>query len=400
MPLFNYVAKNQHAETIKGKVEARSLNQAAAVLRSRGLLVISVKPPTDQSFAFISNLLFGIKQDDVVTLTRQLATMIQAGLPLTQALSILTLQSKPTLAQVVSEVQREIEGGATFSKALEKFPAVFSKIYIQLVKAGELGGVIDEVLTRLADNMEKDKDFRAKTKGAMIYPVIVILAMAAVAVVMMIFVVPQLTKMYEDFGAELPLPTLVLMGISDFLVKFWWLLGAGLVGGVSFFQRWLKTSMGELYFDKFLFKLPLIGQLRSKIILTEFCRTMALLLKSGISLLQALEIVADAASSVQYRSAFKNAARQIEKGVPLSQAVGSADIFPPILPQMMAVGEETGKMDEVLLKLSIYFQSETEQAVRNLTAAIEPMIMVVLGIGVCFLVIAIIMPIYNLTSQF
>lgn len=400
MPLFNYVAKNQHAETIKGKVEARSSSQAAAILRGRGLLVIAVKEPSDQSFAFISNFLFGIKQDDVVTFTRQLSTMITAGLPLTQSLSILSLQSKPAMGRVVSEIQREIEGGSPFSKALDKFPQVFSRIYVQLVKAGELGGVIDDVLNRLADNMEKDKDFRGKTKGAMIYPAIVIIGLVIVAAIVMIYVVPQLTGMYKDFGAELPFLTKALISISDLFVQLWWIVLIVLVVGGTAFQRWVKTEKGMRAFDKFLFTVPLIGILRAKIILTEYCRTMALLLKAGISLLQALEIVGDATSSVTYRDALKDAGKQIEKGIALSQAISRYEQFPPILQQMISVGEETGKMDEVLFKLSRYFEAESEQAVRNLTAAIEPMIIIVLGIGVGLLVVAVIMPIYNLTAQF
>jgi len=400
MPLFNYVAKNQHAETIKGKVEARSIAQAASALRARGLLVISIKQPSDEAFAFVANIISGIKQDDIVTFTRQLSTMITAGLPLTQSLSILSLQSKPAMSKVVGEIQREIEGGASFSKALSKFPRNFSPIYVQLVKAGEIGGVIDDVLNRLADNMEKDKEFRGKTKGAMIYPVIVILGLVVVAAIVMIYVVPQLTSMYDDFGAELPLLTRLLIGLSDLFVKLWWIVLSILGVGGFIFNKWVKTEKGHRTFDKFLFRMPLIGVLRSKIILTEFCRTMALLLKSGISLLQALEIVSDASTSVTYSDALKDSAKQIEKGISLSLAISRHSYFPPILQQMISVGEETGKMDEVLFKLSRYFESESEQAVRNLTAAIEPMIIIILGIGVGLLVIAVIMPIYNLTAQF
>lgn len=400
MPLFNYVAKNARAETIKGKVEARNVGQAASVLRSRGLLVVTVRPQNEESFGFINDMLFGVKKDDIVTFTRQLSTMITAGLPLTQALSILSLQSKPAMAKIVGEIQREIEGGSSFSKAISKFPKVFSRVYVQLVKAGEVGGVIDEVLNRLADNMEKDKEFRGKTRGAMIYPAVLIVAMMVVAAIMMIFVVPQLTQMFEDFGAELPLPTRLLIATSDFFVKFWWfILGLGAAGFFAF-KQWHKTHDGQVKFDRFLLKLPIFGVLRSKLILTEFARTMALLLTAGISLLQALEIIADASESIIYREAFQEAAKQVEKGIPLSQSIGKFSEFPPILPQMISVGEETGKLGEVLMKLSIYFQSEAEQAVKNMTAAMEPMIMIFLGIGVGFMTFAIIMPIYSLTSQF
>lgn len=400
MPLYNYVAKNSRSETVKGKVEARDEVQAASVLRSRGLLVINVHPISEDSLGFINELLFGVKKDDVVTFTRQLSTMITAGLPLTQALSILTVQSKPAMAKMVSEIQREIEGGAPLSKALEKFPKAFSRVYVQLVKAGEVGGVIDEILNRLADNMEKDKEFRGKTKGALIYPAVLIVAMIVVAIVMMIFVVPQLTAMFDDFGAELPFTTQILIGTSNFFLNFWWVMLALAVAGFFGFRQWQKTEKGQLQFDHFLLKLPIIGVLRSKLILTEFARTMALLLSAGISLLQALETVSEASTSINYRKAFQEASQQVEKGIPLSQSLSKYQEFPPILPQMISVGEETGKLGDVLQKLSIYFQTESEQAVKNLTAAMEPMIMILLGIGVGFMVFAIIMPIYSLTAQF
>lgn len=400
MEIFTYAVKNQHGETIKGKVEAQSVKQAAAVLRGRGLLVISVKSQNANSLVMFREVFGGVKQDEIVTLTRQLSTMVTAGLPLIQAMSILAQQSKPAMSKLIGDLQREIEGGSTFAKALERFPKHFSKVYVQLVKAGETGGVLDEVLERLADNMEKDKDFRAKTRGALIYPVIVVLALVVVAAVMMIFVIPKLTEMYKDFGAALPLPTQLLIGLSNFFVNFWWLMIAVIVGLTMLFNRWVATPMGRHSFDNFKLKIPIFGVLVSKIILTEFARTLSLLLGAGISLLQALQIVSGASDNVIFKEAMEEAGRQVEKGVPLSQALSGYKVFPPILSQMMAVGEETGKLDDVLLKLSRYFESESENAVKNLTTALEPMIMIVLGIGVGVMVIAVIMPIYGLTSQF
>jgi type IV pilus assembly protein PilC len=401
MALFKYVVKNQHGETVRGKVEARTETQAAAVLRTRGLLVISVKPLNDESFLFLREMLSGVKYDEIVTFTRQLSTMITAGLPLTQGLSILGQQSKPALARMVGELQREIEGGSTFAKALGKFPRQFSRVYVQLVLAGETGGVLDEVLERLAENMEKDKDFKAKTKGALIYPVIVMLAMVVVAGIMMIFVIPKLTEMYTDFGADLPFVTQLLIDISTFFQNFWWLMIGASVGGGYLFKKWIKTHAGRVTFDTFMLKVPIFGVLRAKVTLTELTRTLALLLGAGISLLQAIEIISEASDNILYREALQDSAKQVEKGIALSQAMARyAHLFPPILGQMIAVGEETGKLDDVLLKLSAYFQSESEHAIKNLTTALEPLIMIVLGVGVGLMVVAIIMPIYNLTSQF
>ncbi len=400
MAFFKYKVKNEHGETVKGKVEAKNEDQAVAVLQNRGLLVISVLPVGEDAFSDIRNTLFGIKDNDIVNFTRQLSTMITAGLPLVEGLSILEKQSKPAMSKLVGNLIREIENGSTFATALEKNSQYFSKVYIQLVKAGEAGGVLDEVLHRLADDLEKSKEFRAKTKGALIYPAIVVVAMIAVIFIMMIFVIPKLTEMYQDFGADLPLATQILIGMSNFFVHFWWLLLAVMVGGVWLFRRWRKTKAGRLMTDRYLLKIPLIGELQKKQIITEFSRTLSLLLGAGISLLEALKIVNDAIENVVYKDAFDEAAEQVEKGVALGQAIESYDIFPPILFQMVTVGEQTGKLDEVLMKLSVYFQSETEQATKNLTTAIEPMIMIFLGAGVGILMLAIIMPIYNLTSQF
>jgi type IV pilus assembly protein PilC len=400
MAFFKYVAKNEHNETIKGKVEARTKDSAAAVLASRGLLVISVKAFDESPFASIRSSLFGVKQDDVVNLTRQLATMITAGLPLSGALSILAEQGTPQVASLVNELLRDIEGGHTFTQALAKHPKIFSRVYIQLVRAGEAGGVIDDVLNRLANNLEKEKEFRGKTKGAMIYPVIVLIAMFIVAFVMMAVVVPKLTDMYKDFDAELPTVTRILITISDFFASKWWLILLVMGGGLFGLRAWKKTKKGDRIWDRLMFKLPVFGELRKKIILTEFSRTMSLLLTAGVSLIEGIGIVSQAMRSVNYRDMLKAVTKKVEKGISFSEALSIYPEFPPILYQMISVGEETGKLDEVLLKLSAYFESESEQAVKNMTTALEPLIMIVLGVGVGFMVIAIIMPIYNLTSQF
>lgn len=400
MAFFKYKAKNQFGENIDGKVEARTLDQAASVLQSRKLLVIKLQPVTDDSFAFFKSIFGGVKFDDIVNLTRQLSTMITAGLPLASALSILVRDGKPEVTRMVGTILQDVEGGNSFATSLNKHKKNFSRLYIQLVKAGETGGVLDTVLERLADNMEKEKEFRAKTKGALIYPVIVLVAMVVVAFVMMIFVIPKLTEMYKDFGAELPLATRVLIGSSEFALRFWWVLILMGIGGFIGFRAWGKTEKGRYMIDEFLLKMPIFGNLRKKVILTEFSRTLALLLGSGISLLEALSIVTESVNNVVYRQALHEVTAQVEKGSSLSGAMSRYEIFPVILHQMMSVGEETGKLDEVLRKIAVYFESESEHAIKNMTTAIEPIIMIVLGLGVGGMVIAIIMPIYNLTSQF
>ncbi len=400
MPFYKYIAKNQHQERLIGKVEAQTVDQAATILQNRQLLVISLKAESASPLDDLMSSMNAVKQDELVNFTRQLSTMITAGLSLTEALDILLRQSKPTMGKVVDDILREVEGGSTFWKALEKQGKVFSVVYIQLVKAGETAGILDEILSRLADTMERQKEFRSKTKGALIYPVIVLIAMIGIVILMMVAVVPKLTAMYKDLGATLPLPTQILIHISNFFVNDWLILLVGSIGGYAAFRWWKNTTKGHVQFDQFLLKLPIMGELRQKILLTEFCETTGLLLGAGIPLLQTLDIMADGLDNIVYQNAVRESAQQVEKGVPLSQTLSHYNFFPPILSQMVAVGEETGKMNEVLLKLATYFQSESEHAVKNLTTAFEPTIIVLLGVVVGGLLMAIILPIYNLSSAF
>lgn len=400
MAFFKYTAKNKFGENIKGKVEAREIKQAASLLSSRGLLVIKIDPLTQDSFATLKSFVRGVKFEDVVSLTRQLATMITAGLPLASALNILVRDGKEEVTRLMAMILQDVEGGHTFSESLSKHNKIFSRLYIQLVKAGETGGVLDTVLERLAENMEKEKEFKAKTKGALIYPVIVMIAMFAVGVIMMIFVIPKLTEMYRGFDSELPFLTRALIGISDGMIRYWYVMLAIVGGVVISYKNYYKTKVGRYKIDELILKLPVFGELRKKVILTDFARTLSLLLGSGISLLEALEIVTESVENIVYRTALQEVSKQVEKGSSLSESLSHYEMFPVILHQMMSVGEETGKLDDVLKKLSTYFESESEHAIKNMTTAIEPMIMIVLGLGVGAMVIAVIMPIYNLTSQF
>jgi len=397
---FSYRVKNEEGKTLDGVLEASSLDHASKLLRGRGYLIIKVEEEKESEIKEIMRRFERVKVDDVVNFTRQLSTMVSAGLPLTESLSILRVQSPPAMSRVVSKVLEEVEGGKTLAIAMEESgDGVFDDIYIALVKAGEAAGVLDEVLKRLAETMEKQRDFRSKTKGAMVYPMIIIIGMVIVAVIMMIFVVPRMTEMYKDFGAELPLPTQILIGASDFAVKFWYLLLLifGAIGYV--FLKWSRTDVGSVMIEETLMKMPVVGELRLKMVMTEFARTMSLLISAGISILDALRITSAAVGSKIIGAKMMMAASKVEKGQSLGLVLAELGEFPPIVPQMIAVGEQTGKMDEILDKLADYFEGESEQAVKNLTTAIEPMIMAVMGVGVGFLVMAVIMPIYNLTSE-
>lgn len=398
MKLFFYKARSLSGQKFSGEVQASTIQQAAELVRAKKLVIISLVPVRPSPLAVLSRLLQRAKLDDVVAFTRQLSTMIAAGLPLTDALRILQTQSGVAMGSVVKEILEDVEGGNNLGNALAKHPKVFSEVYVALVRAGESAGVLDNILARLADNLEKQKAFVNKVKGAMIYPVIVVVAMVIVSFIMMIFVIPKLTIMYENFKAELPASTKLLMAASDFMRDYWYLILAGMGGLAAVFMAWVKTPLGRRKFEELVFKLPIIGRIRKFIILTEFSRTIGLLISAGISIVDALKITAAAVANVIYTEGLLVAASQVEKGLPLAVPIAQNPYFPPILSQMISVGEETGKVDEVLLKLSAYFEGESEQGVAALTAAIEPLIMIVLGIGVGFLVISIILPIYNLTS--
>jgi type IV pilus assembly protein PilC len=401
MKRFNYKAKDKAGKLVVGEVEAANINEAARLVRSRGYYVILIAAKIDSPFAIFRRFRERITKSDIATFTRQLSTMITAGLPITEALLILRSQSKKSMQRIVAQLLADVEAGESFSNALLRHPKIFGKTYIALVKSGEVGGVLDAVLLRLADNLEKQQEFGSKVKGALIYPVIIVVGMVIVTFIMMIFVIPKLTGLYTDFNATLPLPTRILIGISSFFVKFWYIMI--ILIGIAFysFTIYKASPSGRRKIDQIIFKIPIFGELQRQITLTELTRTLSLMVSSGVPILEALNITSEVVGNTVISDALKDSAKQVEKGFPIAFAFSRhPDAFPFILSQMIAVGEETGKMDEVLTKIGHIFEIESDEKVKGLTAAIEPIVMVILGLGVGFLVISVILPIYNLTSQF
>lgn len=401
MNRFNYKAKDKTGRLVTGEVEAANVTEAAKLVRSKGYFVISIRSKIDSPFALIRKLRERITTKDVSTFTRQLSTMINAGLPITEALLILRSQTKGSMQKIVAQILADVEAGESLSASMGKHPKIFTRTYIALVKSGEVGGVMDTVLLRLADTLEKQQEFKGKVKGALIYPAIIVIGMFIVSLIMMIFVIPRLTSLYEEFDAELPLPTRILIGISDFMIQYWYILF--FLGGIGLylFGLYRKTPEGRRKTDELMFKIPIFGDLQHQIILTELTRTMSLMVGAGVPILEALNITSEVVGNTVIAEALKDAARQVEKGFPIAFSFARhPDAFPFLLSQMVAVGEETGKMEEVLTKISHIFEVESDERVKGLTAAIEPLVMVLLGLGVGFLVIAVILPIYNLTSQF
>lgn len=403
MSLYYFSAKDIHGKKYSGEVEVIDEKALVTTLQKQGLIPIDIKPRNTRRVLSVSlpKLRGTISAAEVVGFTRQLSTMISAGLPLTDALVILEKQTKSqAFARIIAEVVADVEGGMALSTALSKHKGAFDTIYVKLVEAGETGGVLDKILLKLAETLEKERDFKAKTRGAFIYPAIVVAVMVIVIVIMMIFVIPKLTSLYTEIGAALPLPTKVLIFVSNFMRSFWWLLlllFAMMVYGLRFFS---KTEIGAQFFSKMILKIPIWGKIRKTLILSQFTRTLGLLIGAGIPIIAALRVVSDLLASQSYKEGLDFAISRVERGSPLYQPLAANPIFPPIIGQMLRVGEETGKMDEVLGRLSIYFEGESENLIRNLTTALEPIILVFLGVGVGILVLSVILPIYNLTSQF
>ena len=398
---YYYKAKDGLGKTITGEVEAQSESEAAKLVRKKNLIPFNIRAASDSPLLFLKSLKEKISISEVATFTRQLSTMINAGLPITDSLMILRSQTKGSMQKAIAQILVDVEGGSSLSLAFSKHPKVFSPTYIALLKSGEAGGVMDQVLLRLADNLEKEQEFSGKVKGALIYPAVIVVGMFVVGLVMMIFVIPRLTSLYSEFNASLPVPTKILIGISNFLVKFWPLFLILIGAFLYFFQSFQKTKAGKRKIDELVFKIPVLGPLQRQVMLTELTRTLSLMVGSGVSILDGMNITAGVVGNSIISEALLDAATQVEKGFPVAFAFARhPDAFPYILTQMIAVGEETGKMEEVLIKVSHIFEVESDQKVKALTSAIEPLVMVLLGIGVGFLVIAVILPIYNLTSQF
>lgn len=397
---FQYKAFKKD-KTVTGRIESNDLNDAIASIKNNGMFPIEVKKVEASPFALFAKIFQRVSFADVVDLTRQLAIMINAGLTLVDCFDILKKQiTKESLLKVIEDMDREIRGGNTFSNALKKYPNLFSNLYISLVRSGEASGKLADILLKLADNLEKQREFQGKIKGALIYPAIVITGMLTVMFIMVTFVVPKLLDLYKDFKATLPWTTLLLIAISNFMVHFWPLIIGGVFGGITFFQRFSKTKTGKHAIDSFVLKIPIINNVIRMSVLVDSTRTLSILIGSGVSILEGLNIIIDTTNNVIYQGAFREIYKQVEKGISLGQAMINTHVFPPILVQMTTVGEQTGHLDDTLGRISVYFEMESELAVKAMTTLIEPTILVFLGLGVGFLVMSVITPIYNLTSSF
>ncbi len=401
MPKFNYSAKDRDGNLRKGEIETTDEHQVARILSKRALILISAKEINDKNQQFLGKYFNTVSFTDLVITTRQLATMVESGLVLSDSLDILVdQQTNKTFKAVLTEISRDVKNGIDLASALRKHPEVYPPLYSSLVKAGEQSGKLDSVLSQMALNLEKDREFRSRIRGAMIYPILVVTMMVVVVAIMMIFVVPRLVSFYTQSNIDLPITTKMLIWTSNMFVSFWWLMILIFIGIIIGIKRWTSTPSGKYTFDKIVLKIPLVGKIVRGTSITNFTRTFGLLTHAGLPILDSLVIVADIVGNAVYKSALQESYRGVERGLTLSAQLESTNSFPKIVSQMIRVGEETGKVDQISFKLAEYFETETDHLVKNITVIIEPVVLIVLGVGVGFLVISLILPIYKLTTSF
>jgi type IV pilus assembly protein PilC len=397
MPIYNWKGKNSYGESRKGSLEAPNEEMAYAYLKKIRITPSSVKEkPKDllEGIAFFQPKVTG---KDVVVFTRQLSTMIDAGLPLVQCLEILGKQQEnPTFKRVLLEIKGDVETGTTLADALNKHPQIFDNLFCNMVEAGEVGGILDIILKRMAVFMEKSMTLKKRVKGAMTYPVICLCISIVILGVILIFVVPVFEKMFQDFGAALPVPTQIVVMASNFMknnIIFFVIAGAGISFAI---KKIYKTEKGRLQIDRLLLKTPVFGELIQKVAVAKFSRTLGTMLQSGVPILEALKVVGRTAGNKVIEIAVERTANAISEGRPIAEPLEETGVFPSMVVQMINVGEAVGALDTMLEKIAIFYDEEVDQAVDNLTAMIEPFMMVFLGGMIGGLVVAMYLPIFQM----
>jgi type IV pilus assembly protein PilC len=398
MALYTYRALDKQGEIVQDKLEGAGEMAVAHELRQQGLLVIDVK---EQSVGQkdILEPFKRIKLGDLVVFSRQLATMINAGLAIVRALYVLYEQTEnPKLKDVVVAVRKDVEAGSSLSEALEKHPEVFSRLYVEMVKAGEIGGILDGVLLRVADQLERDQDLRRKVRSAITYPMVVLVLAILAASFMLIFIVPVFATMFQDLGGTLPLPTRITMAISYILTSiFGVLVYAGMALAVVAFLRWKKSEKGRKVWGRAVLRIPAkIGDVVRKVALARFARTLATLGAAGVPILQAIEITATSSGNWVVESSLLKSRDAIREGIPLYKPLEAEPVFPPMVTRMIAVGEQTGDIDGMLTKIAEFYESEVDAAVKALTSIIEPLMIVVVGGIVGAIVISMYLPMFEI----
>jgi type IV pilus assembly protein PilC len=404
MATFLYIATNNDNKTVNGTVEATDRASVISTLIKQDLHPISVRQ--ENSSKKTSKKIFGggrVKSDDIVIFTRQLSVMVSAGVPLLRALSSLQQHTESeALKKVLSGVIEDVQGGAALADALGKFPGTFSEIYVNMVRAGEAAGILDEILKRLAVQQEKNATIRKKVKSAMTYPMVLIGITVIAFFGLMLFVIPQIGKIVTDLGgpeAKLPGLTVAMLGISGFMTGYWFILLPATAGGVVLLLRYVKTPKGRGQLHRLVLKVPGIKTIAVKLAVARFARTFSALMGAGVAVLEALDVTARALGNVVFEEALKSAAKEVKNGATLSSIIDKNPLFPPIVAQMLAVGEETGQTDVVLVKVADFYEEEVDVAIDGISAIIEPVMIVIMGGMVGLIAASVMMPIAGLANQ-
>ena len=397
MPVFNWKARTAKGEMHTGEITAASPQEVVGYLRRKRLIVVSVNAKPKEIKLSIGGK---IKTRDIVIFSRQFATMINSGLPLVQCLSILSQQTEnPKLKSIVNSVRIDVEGGNTLADSIQKFPKLFSTLFVSMVRAGEAGGILDTIMLRLSEYLEKNDAIVRKIKGAMIYPAVVFTAAMGCVAILLIFVIPIFAGMFDQMDMELPMPTQVVVNLSNFLIGYWWLVFGGLIGGFFGLKAYRKTDKGELVLDALMLKIPVLGDLIRKSSVARFTRTLGTLISSGVSILQGLEVTAKTSGNRVVHDAVMGSRTSIAGGETITKPLKEAEVFPPMVIQMINVGEQTGGLDAMLVKIADFYEEEVDTAVEALTAALEPIMIVFLGVIVGGMVVAMYLPIFDLITK-
>lgn len=405
MPQFSYIATNHQNKTITASIEAPDKSAVISSLTKEGLHPISVRQEGAKMRFSLDKLLGGnkVKTDDLVVFTRQLSVMVSAGVPLLRALNSLQVHTDSQgLKKILTSIIADVQGGAPLGDALAKFPTTFSDVYVNMVRAGEAAGILDEILRRLAMQQEKNATIRKKVKSAMTYPMVLVIITVIAFFGLMLFVIPQIGKILTDLGgpdAQLPAITLFMLGISGFMTNYWFIVLPAIGGGVFLFIRYIHTPKGKSQFHHFILKVPGIKNIVMKVAVARFSRTFSALMGAGVAVLEALDVTSRAVGNVVYEQALKEAAQAVKNGATLSSVIEKNPLFPAIVPQMLAVGEETGQTDTVLVKVADFYEEEVDVAIDGLSSIIEPVMIVIMGSMVGLIAASVMTPIASLAQN-
>jgi type IV pilus assembly protein PilC len=397
---FQYKVKDKTGKLVEGSLEAENAQLVVSKLRSMGYVPIEIQQQGGSNLQRelkIPGFSDRVKLKEVAVFSRQFATMINSGLSLLRSLNILAEQAESkVLAEIVNQVRMDVEKGSSLSQALTKHPKAFGRLYVSMVRAGEVGGALDSVLLRLADTIEKQVELRRKVKSAMTYPVVVGVMVLAIVTAMLLFVIPMFQGIYKQLGGTLPAPTQILIDISNIMRKLWYIVFLAEVAAAIAFRKWINSEDGRKRWDAIKLKVPVFGKLVRKTALARFSRTLSALVRSGVPILESLDIVAETAGNYVVAKAVRETQAAVKRGDPLSKKLEEHPVFPPMVVQMMAVGEETGALDEMLDKIADFYDQEVEATVDALTSLIEPILIMVMGVCVGGMIISLYLPMFNI----